>query len=313
MKNLIIRPILNKNSQHNTPIAEVKWLRSWILDNKEHDNYYCINYKYGRSFPFGKLILRPYPVKSLMIKPLISFSIINLPIIRDLFIFLNIIFRINLKQTRIILYNQNLGNILLSYYCFILSIPHEIILADFKRIWVKPTRILFLSEHTYNKWGAKPEHYFYYRKIKFKPNNTSLQNPKVITITYVGGDSKLTGVKKFLDVNKNKIPSFIRIIIIGKMHPKTLRGYVQYENIQFLNHVSDQQLDTYLLQADYFLNPRNISLDEKLNTYPSKMDDYISYNKPIITTKCLSLNNQFEKLYIFYNENEPFNFHSLRK
>ena len=62
--------------------------------------------------------------------------------------------------------------------------------------------------------------------------------------------------------------------------------------IKYLGLVTDKKLTKLYQKADIFLNPRPINMYGNQFNFPSKLFDYLAWNKPIIST---SFQNVFEK------------------
>ena len=65
-----------------------------------------------------------------------------------------------------------------------------------------------------------------------------------------------------------------------------------------------------MLNAFAFVNPRDDKEESNQNTFPSKLLEYISYGKPILSTFSNSLDEEFNNLLLLYN---PYNLMSLKE
>ena len=80
------------------------------------------------------------------------------------------------------------------------------------------------------------------------------------------------------------------------------KQYSHVPSIKFLGMLSESELDDRYKQADIFVNPRPELYDNDKN-FPSKLFDYLSYGKPVISFKTSGLSPQYEDLLIFPVEN----------
>ncbi len=108
-------------------------------------------------------------------------------------------------------------------------------------------------------------------------------------VMYSGLLNNVTGVDQLIDVMDRVAERRrdIQLIISGKgdlednIREKTkTRPWLQY-----LGHLPYEQYIEELKKADLLVNPRNMSLPENRNNFPSKILDYLATGKPILSTK----------------------------
>ena len=80
------------------------------------------------------------------------------------------------------------------------------------------------------------------------------------------------------------------------------KQYSHEPSIKFLGMLSEIELEDRYKQADIFINPRPELYDNDKN-FPSKLFDYLSYGKPVISFKTSGLSPQYEDLLTFPVEN----------
>ena len=66
--------------------------------------------------------------------------------------------------------------------------------------------------------------------------------------------------------------------------------------IKFLGLLSTNQLINTYKKADIFLNPRPVSMTSNDISFPSKLFDYLWWNKPIISTCTKSLDPKYREI-----------------
>lgn len=109
-----------------------------------------------------------------------------------------------------------------------------------------------------------------------------------ITIMYAGLLSKVTGVDLLVEAFENlKRISSCRLVISGKGE---LSEYIREkaQNDELIEYLGLMQYEEYvdkLKDADILINPRNMTLLENMNNFPSKVMEYLATGKPIVSTK----------------------------
>ena len=276
-----------KNSVAVSPAANI-WQYKFIKSlNKLKIKLHCVGHNYEPAFPKGKLFVKTTKknlVKNIRNK---SFDYVNLPYLRDLFLvkrYYNFLKNFNFKKGDIILsYNDSfISNVALRIKNE-LNIPWISIVADLKA----PNKA---SGYIYFNWE-------YYKKNK--DNNAlhidggvnlkssyllSKKKNKKKIVLYAGtigghaGDSYLiTAFHKVKDNNAE-------LWLCGKGNYSEIKKLVEKDNrIKFFGYVSSRQLEELCCEADIFVNPRK-SYGNDTN-FPSKILFYLSFKKPIISTK----------------------------
>ena len=308
---VLLRPVFKSSISgeivnENIPLAEVEWLRRFGEYVEERmGKLSCVNYRYARTWPFGRLLIEPYE-NCLIHSSLVSFRYINIKLIRSLFFIMAVLKISNKRQKSFIFYNQSLENIILSYIFRFLYIDHSFIMADFKRIIVRPTSFIFLSQSASERYARFKNEVIYLpvkSVVRDKIYSEQVGTKKLVMV-YVGGNTRLTGLENFLLVNRDIFSENFKLLVVGDIDQGVVSKFTKI-GIEFLGKVGKERLDDVCLSADFFVNPRDVRLDELLNTYPSKMDLYLSYDRPIFTTNCKSLNPNYLERYILFDSGEP--------
>lgn len=108
-----------------------------------------------------------------------------------------------------------------------------------------------------------------------------------ITFMYSGLLNHVTGVNLLLDAMKRVERQDIRLWISGKgeMEEAVKAAAEEDDRICYLGHLPYEEYIQKLQEADVLVNPRDMSLPENQNNFPSKIMDYLAAGKVIISTK----------------------------
>ena len=75
------------------------------------------------------------------------------------------------------------------------------------------------------------------------------------------------------------------------------------KRIKFLGLLSETDLEHTYKNADIFINPRPVKTEGNDINFPSKLFDYLSWNKPIISTRTKSLSPEYNNILHFVKDN----------
>lgn len=123
----------------------------------------------------------------------------------------------------------------------------------------------------------------------FEPSSVEerQQEDGITTYMYAGILEPVTGVDMLLKAfTRNSNPA-IRLNISGKgSFQKLVEDAVKQDHrITYLGCVPYEEYLNNLKQADVLINPRNMNLPENENNFPSKIMEYLTTGKPIISTR----------------------------
>lgn len=123
-----------------------------------------------------------------------------------------------------------------------------------------------------------------------------------ITFMYSGLLSKVTGVDVLLDEMLNSKEKNVELWLSGKGElEEAVKAAEKDSRIKYLGHMKYAEYMEKLQNADVLINPRNMSLPENQNNFPSKIMDYLAVGKPIVSTKFIGW-EKFQKEIIFYED-----------
>lgn len=129
------------------------------------------------------------------------------------------------------------------------------------------------------------------------------ENNSVVRFMYSGLLSKVTGVDILLDAMKQLADEEIELWISGKGDLESLVKTVAERDhrIKYLGHMEYSEYKKHLGQADVLVNPRNMSLPENQNNFPSKIMEYLAVGKPIVSSKFIGW-EKFRNEICFYDD-----------
>ena len=131
-----------------------------------------------------------------------------------------------------------------------------------------------------------------------------LQNVKKLNIKkkktiffYSGSFFKNTGLEILLEAIDLLKEKNFELWISGSGDDRFIKSAMKTDNrIKFLGLLSTNQLINTYKKADIFLNPRPVSMTSNDISFPSKLFDYLWWNKPIISTCTKSLDPKYREI-----------------
>lgn len=122
-----------------------------------------------------------------------------------------------------------------------------------------------------------------YNAFVYKPH--AEETP--ITFMYSGLLNRVTGVNLLLDAMKQVKRRDIRLWISGKgeLEEAVKAAAEEDDRMCYLGHLPYEDYLRKLQEADILVNPRDMSLPENQNNFPSKIMDYLAAGKAIVSTK----------------------------
>lgn len=275
-----------------------------------------------RVFPFGKFFVNKREAATPGKINLLSSSYLNLPIFR--IIELNVLYVIKLacllnksteKPAYLIGYNSYSYNVIpLLFAKYIKRIKWISIVAD--PMYSNSNKInplnqladakVFLSYELFKESSSKQQIHLdggIERAIEL--NKNILKNQEKI-ILYTGLIARHTGiellVKAFSLVKKENL----RLIICGKGNNELLNQILKTNNkIIFLGMVDEQKLASLYSDAFLFINPRLIGEMTNASNFPSKLLDYLSFCKPVISTYTNGIHPIYKEIIQFVYSDSP--------
>ena len=150
-----------------------------------------------------------------------------------------------------------------------------------------------------------------YPKVKRSFLKKSTEVKRKTIFLYSGSLGKWGGTKMLLDamalIKQDDfelwISGFGDTTIFNKSLPQ------KDKRIKYLGLLTENELHDIYEEADVFLNPRPVNMPGNENNFPSKLFNYLSWKKPIISTWTKSLSPEYREV-LHITENNPLAFSS---
>jgi glycosyltransferase involved in cell wall biosynthesis len=129
---------------------------------------------------------------------------------------------------------------------------------------------------------------------------------KKFTIIYAGGLHQAYGVDQLIDaILEMPTDLSIQLQLFGRGDQEQRIQQLALNDPRFYygGFVGNDILIHAMLSADLLINPRPTTADFSLNSFPSKLIEYLATGKPVLTTKISSIPEEY-KPYFLYIEKE---------
>lgn len=128
------------------------------------------------------------------------------------------------------------------------------------------------------------------------------------TILYAGARSRAGGVDRLIAAMALLRTPDVQLVMTGQG-----RGYdrdiarmtVDSDRVTDLGMVTESELERLAVSADVLVNPRPVGSDDSCMNFPSKVLDYMSYGRPIVSTRAPGLGPAFDDVLVFSEGDEP--------
>jgi hypothetical protein len=138
---------------------------------------------------------------------------------------------------------------------------------------------------------------------KWLGNNTLNLNKKPVLVysgKYIEGYG---GLSKLADI-LNSIDFDCEILLTGKAKKRLIHKYFSKNNkVKYLGFLNEESLNDVFNKADIFINYRPPESEDNIMIFPSKINHYLSYGKPVVSSFTAGLSPEY-KNYLFYPKNE---------
>lgn len=252
-----------------------------------------INYSGLQQYLFGYLniiLIREFWIAAMIV----SFSLIKIS---------------DIKQQIVFTYNPNPRH-LFAAKCLrlIFGCKWVSIIAD-DRTYGNPDFHLFLSFDYFKRFKKKNKLFcdggITLRNLKRESECNAFSTTHK-SLVFAGTLNKWTGIIDFIELFNEIEPEDYVLHIYGKGDSEILENKKAVSNERVILHgfVSDNDLDQACRDAYAFINPRPLNVFRGENNFPSKLLLYLSYNKPIISTKTMGLSPDYDKILLYYSDPE---------
>ena len=126
-------------------------------------------------------------------------------------------------------------------------------------------------------------------------------------IVYSGKYQESYGGLPQLSKILNSISFDCQILLTGKANKDLIYKYFsENPKIEYLGFLDEVSLDKVFKKADIFINYRPPEVEDNIMIFPSKINQYLSYGKPVISSFTPGLSPDYENV-LFYPESEDIN------
>jgi len=168
---------------------------------------------------------------------------------------------------------------------------------------------VFLSYHSYKNQSKEINKLHLdgaiYPKINLKNNLTSCKTKNKKTIfVYSGSFHRWSGFDLLMEAMKHIKDDNFELWVSGpNMYKNLMISFKKDKRVKFLGLLSETDLEHTYKNADIFINPRPVNTEGNEINFPSKLFDYFSWNKPIISTRTKSLSPEYNNILHFVKDN----------
>ena len=127
------------------------------------------------------------------------------------------------------------------------------------------------------------------------------------TVVYSGVfDEGYGGLARLFEIFSAVADQSCRFLLTGKDAKGNLKRYLRQEpRAEYCGFVSRDELQRIHAQATVFVNPRPSEASENRMTFPSKLLEYLSYGKPVVSTWTEGLAPEYRKVLLVPQANTP--------
>jgi glycosyltransferase involved in cell wall biosynthesis len=193
------------------------------------------------------------------------------------------------------------------------EIPIFAIIADVDKNELKIHRELeklcdkvFYLSYGFYKESTHPNKYFLeggFDSYKLKVLMNNNDDPKLLL--YTGGIGAHGGLDMLLDAFNLLNRDDVELWICGKGDNKKLKDAVKNTKINYLGVVSEEELINISNLAYAFINPRPSNFGNNYYNFPSKILEYLAYQKIIISTRTAGISPEYENALVFIDKENP--------
>lgn len=313
MKILWLGPIVDTRAGVRTKAissAADTWQREVIKGLVENGvDVITITYMPDQVWPKGRFwVMYPSDNKFAQEYKPISTGYLNLFLLRDIWIpvslFIKILFSKHISDvTALFTYNiparHRLLTILLRF--FYPRIKWVSVIADVLAKG-RPDITVFLSYSYYHQFPESNKRFFDGGVPKLNITDGTNQPADTKVLLYAGTISEWTGIEDFcilFDAVSAQLD--IELHIYGQGASRTIELIAQRnKRIKFFGFVPEAELHEACKRAYAFVNPRPSGAYLGENNFPSKLLMYLSYGKPILSTKTANLSPEYDTILTYY-------------
>ncbi|WP_256011183.1 glycosyltransferase family 4 protein [Desertivirga xinjiangensis] len=300
---------------------QLRFIRSLI--NDRNIEVFSFGHKPKRAFPCGPLFVSgdisctPNDLKQSLA------WYFNIPYIRNIFtnlLVVSSIIKLLIKQKKrphaVITYNIYSYNFLAALVCrFLFFIKWIAVVADpindrtdkYNPLLKLSNGTVYLSKHLYNQSKAINKlHIEGGVEVFDSEDKNSGDYTGTKYILYTGRVTKHNGIDLLLDAFKLVPDPSLHLIVTGKCEDVVARRFLSRgERVVYKGVVSEVELQQLYRNATICVNPRLIGDKTNTSIFPSKLLEYLSYYKPIVSTYTPGISEEYTEVIKFVYEDSP--------
>jgi glycosyltransferase involved in cell wall biosynthesis len=128
------------------------------------------------------------------------------------------------------------------------------------------------------------------------------------TILYAGARSRAGGVDRLIAAMSLLRTPDVQLVMTGQgkgYDPEIAKMTSESDRVRDLGMVTESELEQLAFSADALVNPRPVQSDDSCMNFPSKVLDYMSYGRPIVSTRAPGLGPAFDDVLVFSEGDDP--------
>lgn len=143
--------------------------------------------------------------------------------------------------------------------------------------------------------------------IKLKTLHSINKKNTVFTVAYAGGLNEIYGINSLINAVQNYTSTPIILKLYGRGDQEDLIISISRTNanVVYKGFLEQEKLIPELLNADLLINPRPSKGNVSIESFPSKLIEYLALGKPVLTTKLQSIPNEYQHLFYYINDESP--------
>lgn len=126
------------------------------------------------------------------------------------------------------------------------------------------------------------------------------QDDKPFTLVHTGALDQWRGLDFMVEVVKRYAKPGVKFVFCGKSCAKVLREeFGNHPQIELPGFVSEEEMNRICNEADVLLNVRDPKHPDNILNYPSKLPHYLSFGRPVVSTRLQSLSPDYAEVVRF--------------
>jgi glycosyltransferase involved in cell wall biosynthesis len=176
----------------------------------------------------------------------------------------------------------------------------------FKEATARAAGVAFVSD-----WAARHAPVAQLHLIKGAVSRRTPQasrpSPEVRTIVFSGSRTRATGIDRLLAALPVMRSRRVRLVMTGHGRNDFPRSNPPPPGIEVVDMgmLPEAELERIAEAATVLVNPRPVDSDDSCMNFPSKVLDYLSYERPIVSTRALGIGPEYDAVLVFAETDSP--------